>query len=188
VSPEKLLVAGALLVAVAFAWRWVARARTVAVLRRAARDPRRWVRRAAIEVMAEQGLHRFGKLLAERIEVEDVPAVREALAIAIVRNQWEPADSMLMMRLRLWAHLELESRREEAEAAPGIGSAEARGALGGRTDWDARPDGATPRPALRPLRPVPRIAIQRSDSAPPAQPDGELPASLRRLRRASGQR
>jgi HEAT repeats len=183
VSPEKLLIAGALLVAVAFTWRAAARARTAAVLRRAARDPRRWVRRAAIEVMAEQGLHRFGKLLAERIEVEDVPAVREALALAIVRNQWEPADSLLMMRLRLWAHLELESRRE-AETTPGIGSAEARGALSGRTDRDGRPDGG----ALRPLRPVPRIAIQGSNSAPPAQQDGELPASLRRLRRASGQR
>jgi HEAT repeats len=113
VWPDALpFVAGVLLLAVAWAWRALARARTTAVLRRAARDPRRWVRRAAVEIIAEQGLHRFADLLVERIAVEDVPAVREALALAIVRNQWEPADSPLLMRLRLWAHLELQGRRE----------------------------------------------------------------------------
>jgi HEAT repeats len=187
VSPERLLIAGALLVAVTLAWRVAARARTTAVLRRAARDPRRWVRRSAIEVMAEQGLHRFGKLLAERIQVEDVPEVREALALAIVRNQWEPADSLLMMRLRLWAHRELESRRE-AEAVLGIDAAEVRDALSGRPDRYGRPDdGGARRPRLRP---VPRVAIQGSDRTRSARPDGDLDlaARLDRVRRASGQR
>jgi len=186
VSPERLLIAGALLLAVTLAWRAAARARTTAVLRRAARDPRRWVRRAAIDVMAEQGLHRFGKLLAERIQVENVPEVREALALAIVRNQWEPADSLLMMRLRLWAHRELESRRE-VETALGIDAAEARDALSGRPDRYGRPDGGARRPRLRP---VPRIAIQGSDRTRSAQPDGDLDlaARLERVRRASGER
>jgi hypothetical protein len=113
VWPDPLpFAAGVLLLAVAWMWRALARARTTAVLRRAARDPRRWVRRAAVEIIAEQGLHRFADLLVERIAVEEVPAVREALALAIVRNQWEPADSPLLMRLRLWAHLELQGRRE----------------------------------------------------------------------------
>jgi hypothetical protein len=77
------------------------------------------VRRAAVEVIAEQGLHRFAELLVERIHDEDHPAVREALALAIVRNQWEPADSPVLVELRIWAHLELQ-RHREAAAAPTI--------------------------------------------------------------------
>jgi hypothetical protein len=136
-----------LLLALAWAWRSLARARTAAVLRRAARDPRRWVRRAAVEIIAEQGLHRFADLLAERIAVEQVPAVREALALAIVRNQWEPADSPLLIRLRLWAHAELQARREAL--APGSGHAAGMGTVMGGRDRSALPSADDARPPAR---------------------------------------
>jgi HEAT repeats len=154
VSPDPLLLAaGVLLLAVAWAWRALARARTTAVLRRAARDPRRWVRRAAVEIMAEQGLHRFADLMVERIAVEEVPAVREALALAIVRNQWESADSPLLMRLRLWAHLELQGRRDALAAGtdPVLGTSTV---TGGRRNPVALPpaNGARPSATIHRLR------------------------------------
>lgn len=145
-SPDpSLLATGALLLGVAWLWRVLARARTTAVLRRAARDPRRWVRRAAVEIMAEQGLHRFADLMVERIAAEEVPAVREALALAIARNQWESADSPLLMRLRLWAHLELQGRREmlAQERGPVMGTSTV---TGGR-DRAALPPADGSRPA-----------------------------------------
>ena len=152
-SPDPLLLAaGALLLAVAWLWRVLARARTAAVLRRAARDPRRWVRRAAVEIMAEQGLHRFADLMVERIAVEKVPAVREALALAIARNQWESADSPLLMRLRLWAHLELQGRRDAL--APGTGPVMGTSTVTGGRDRAALPpaDGSQPAATIRRLR------------------------------------
>ena len=152
-SPDPLfLAAGVLLLGFAWAWRALARARTTAVLRRAARDPRRWVRRAAVEIIAEQGLHRFADLLVERISVEEVPAVREALALAVVRNQWESADSPLLMRLRLWAHLELQGRREAM--APGTGYAVGTSTVMGGRDRAALPsaDGAQPAATIHRLR------------------------------------
>lgn len=116
-SPDPLvLAAGALVLVWAWAWRRLVRMRTRRQLRRAARHKQPWVRRAAVEVIAEQGLHRFAELLVERIHDEDHPLVREALALAIVRNQWEPADSPVLVQLRIWAHLELQSRREVASA------------------------------------------------------------------------
>jgi hypothetical protein len=122
-SPDPLvLAAGALVLAWAWAWRALARMRTRRHLRRAARHEQPWVRRAAVEVIAEQGLHRFAELLVDRIHDEDHPAVREALALAIVRNQWEPADSPMLVQLRIWAHLELQGRREAA-AAPMVNDA-----------------------------------------------------------------
>jgi HEAT repeats len=126
-SPEPaVLAAGAVMLALAWAWRALARARTSRQLRRAARHQEPWVRRAAVEVIAEQGLHRFAELLVERANDEDDPAVVEALALAIVRNQWEPADSPRLVQLRIWAHLELQGRREAA-AAPSVDDAEETG-------------------------------------------------------------
>lgn len=126
-SPDPLvLAAGALVLAWAWVWRALVRMRTRRQLRRAARHEQPWVRRAAVEVIAEQGLHRFAELLVDRIHDEEHTEVREALALAIVRNQWEPADSPMLVQLRIWAHVELQGRREVA-AAPTIDDAEETG-------------------------------------------------------------
>ncbi|MBV9410902.1 MAG: ATP-grasp domain-containing protein [Acidimicrobiia bacterium] len=99
---------------------WAARLRRDAVrqLRLAILDPDPSTRKAAVLVAAERGLAPFADVLVERVRDERSPQVRRALAEAVARSQWEPADSSALVELRVWAQEELSSSTASAPSPP----------------------------------------------------------------------
>jgi hypothetical protein len=77
-------------------------------------------RRAAVAVVAKQGLSAVAELLLEAIRRERDGSVLDAIAEAVARNQWEPSHRPEVFELRLWAQSWLEQgaqrQREEAVA------------------------------------------------------------------------
>ena len=106
-----LIAVGAALILGAFVWRFVRSSRGSKQLSRALRDPDPLVRRAAIEVMSERGIGDYASALRPLVNAEPDASVLDALALAITRNQWEPADNRKLVELRLWA----KARNEAAE-------------------------------------------------------------------------
>ena len=72
-------------------------------------------RRAAVAVVSQQGVAGFAEVLMEHTRHEEDPSVLMAIADAVARNQWEPADSPPLVQLRMWAQRYLE----QEEAGPG---------------------------------------------------------------------
>ena len=107
-----LIAVGAALILGAFVWRFVRSSRGSQQLSRALRDPDPLVRRAAIEVMSERGIGDYASSLRPLVNAEPDANVLDALALAITRNQWEPADNRKLVELRLWA-----KARNEAESS-----------------------------------------------------------------------
>jgi len=109
--------AGAALLVVAAVWARRLKRQAVRQLRLAMLDPDPATRKAALFVAAERGLGPFADLLVERAHEEADSHVRHALAQAVARSQWEPADSGPLVELRLWAQGLL------ADAAPATSQA-----------------------------------------------------------------
>jgi hypothetical protein len=73
-------------------------------------DPDPMARRAAAAVIVQQGLIEAAEQLFEATRRETDPAVLDAIAEAVARNQWEPSRRADVLELRLWAQRRLEER------------------------------------------------------------------------------
>ena len=104
-------------VAGAWGWRTVDRRRTRRAVARGLADPDEGRRIAMIASITAQGVGAYAAPLCKLARRENEPAVRTALALAVARNQWEPAGDRRLVELRVWAHEELQ-RRAEAAPAP----------------------------------------------------------------------
>jgi len=104
-------------VAGAWGWRTVDRRRTRRAVARGLADPDEGRRIAMIATITAQGVGAYAEPLLRLARRENEPAVRTALALAVARNQWEPAADRRLVALRVWAHEELH-RRTEAAPAP----------------------------------------------------------------------
>lgn len=113
-----LIAVGAALILGAFVWRFVRSSRGSKQLSRALRDPDPLVRRAAIEVMSERGIGDYASSLRPMVNAEPDASVLDALALAITRNQWEPADNRKLVELRLWAKARNEAAEMRDDAVP----------------------------------------------------------------------
>jgi hypothetical protein len=115
---------GVALLAAGVDWRVRAIRRRRADFRRRARsalddqDPA--TRRAAVAVVAQQGLSAVAELLLETTRRESDGSVLDAIAEAVARNQWEPSHRPEVFELRLWAQRRLQERaqRGREEAVP----------------------------------------------------------------------
>jgi hypothetical protein len=94
-------------VAGAWGWRTIARRRTRRTVVRGLADPDEGRRIAMIAAITAQGLGANAAALDRLARRENSPAVRQALALAVARNQWEPAADRRLVALRVWAHEEL---------------------------------------------------------------------------------
>ena len=105
--------AAALLVG-AVVWRTVVRLRFRRAVARGLRSADPLERAATVRAVAGQGLRAHGRRLWALARNEDDPTVREVLATAVARNQWEPATDRRLLALRVWA----DGVRAEAAAEP----------------------------------------------------------------------
>ncbi len=92
------------------AWRTVDRRRTRRAVLRGLADPDEGRRTAMISAVTAQGIGTYAAPLLKLARRENEPAVRTALALAVARNQWEPASDRRLVALRVWAHEELTRR------------------------------------------------------------------------------
>ena len=110
-----VFILGIALLAVAFVWRTAAVAAARARLTKALESPEPSTRTSAIEVATSHGLDRHARALLKIAAAESDPGVLDALAEAVVRNTWEPADNPRTVDLKLWA----ERRRADARHPDG---------------------------------------------------------------------
>src|SRR4051794_31450526 len=99
--------AGVVLLLGALLSAWRSRLRRRRAVRRALEDalrsPDPIVRRSAVYVATRQGLAPICQILTAALLSERDPRVLDAIADAIGRNAWEPAETSGMIELRLWA-------------------------------------------------------------------------------------
>jgi len=117
------------IVVAAVVWRTMVRRRAISSLQWALGSFDAADRRAAVHVVSQQGVARFAEVLLAHTRQEDDPTVLLAIADAVARNQWEPADSPPLVQLRMWAQRYLE---EEDEAGPGPPPSRSGGGAEGR--------------------------------------------------------
>jgi hypothetical protein len=115
------------IVVAAVVWRTMVRRRAVSALQWALESFDAADRRAAVAVVSQQGLARFAEVLLAHTRREDDATVLLAIADAVARNQWEPADSPPLVQLRMWAqrYLEEEDEGPGPSPRPGGGSSTA---------------------------------------------------------------
>ena len=117
-----LLFLGIGIVVSAVVWRTMVRRRAVSSLQWALGSFDPGDRRAAVAVVSQQGVARFAEVLLEHTRHEEDPSVLLAIADAVARNQWEPADSPPHVQLRMWAQRYLDEEDEGPGPGPGGGS------------------------------------------------------------------
>ena len=110
------------MLAAAAIWRVRSHRRARSLVRAALTDPNTETRRAGAAVIGEHGLAPYADVLAALVASERDETVLEAVAAAVARNQWEPADDPRLVELRLWAR----SRRAAAGGAGPGGEAARR--------------------------------------------------------------
>ena len=116
-SPEPVALAvGGSLVAVAAVRGALTRIGVRRQLRVALVAPDPAARVAAVQTAGENGVGRNARLLLAVAESEEDIWVRQALAQTVIRHRWEPACTVALVRLRVWAKQELLWGRLEAPA------------------------------------------------------------------------
>ena len=110
---------GIAIIVAAVVWRTMVRRRAVSSLQYALGSFDPADRRAAVHVVSQQGVARFAEVLLEHTKHEDDPTVLLAIADAVARNQWEPADSPPLVLLRMWAQRYLEDEEAGHPPRPG---------------------------------------------------------------------
>jgi hypothetical protein len=98
-------------------------------------DPDPIARRAAAVVILQHGLNEAAAQLLEATRRENNPAVLDAIAEGVARNQWEPSRRADVLELRLWAQRRLEER---ARSASNGRPAEPRTLARGQRRWPER--------------------------------------------------
>ena len=131
-SPEPVaLTVGGSLVAVAAIRGALTRIGVRRQLRVALVAPDPAARVAAVQTAGENGVGRNARLLLEIAEAEEDIWVRQALAQTVIRHRWEPASTVALVRLRVWAKQELLWGRLEVPPGPPVIQGEALAA----TSW-----------------------------------------------------
>ena len=103
-SPDRLAAfAGLVLLVCSGAWRLVVTHHSRRRLRTALFDDDPAVRASSVTVASSQGIGRYASALAELTRTETDRRVLDAIADAVARNRWEPADDPQLVELRLWA-------------------------------------------------------------------------------------
>lgn len=116
-SPEPVALAvGRSLLAAAVVRSVVTRVGVRRQLRVALVAPDPAARVAAVQTAGENGAGRNARLLLEIAEAEKDIWVRQALAQTVIRHRWEPACTVALVRLRVWAKQELLWGRLEVPA------------------------------------------------------------------------
>jgi carbamoyl-phosphate synthase large subunit len=152
-AENRALMGGAILLAAAVSF-WLVRRRHRAArtfLRQAVGDPDPETRAAALALLGQTGLARHLDLLVGLVERESSPFVLDALAGAVVRNQWEPVADARLLELRLWAQRHVNGHgphrggasTAEEPTLPGSGN-------GGHRHSVVRDSRTTGGPGLRP--------------------------------------
>ena len=113
-----LIFLGIGIVVSAVVWRTMVRRRALSALQWALGSFDASDRRAAVTVVSQQGVARFAEVLLEHTRHERDPTVLMAIADAVARNQWEPADSPPLVQLRMWAQRYLDEEEEGSGSAP----------------------------------------------------------------------
>lgn len=111
-----VFILGVALLVIGLIWRGAAIAAGRVRLAQALTAPDAATRTSAIEIAASHGLDRHARALLKVVEADADPHVLDALAHAVVRNTWEPADNPRTVELRLWAE-----RRRAGDSAPECG-------------------------------------------------------------------
>ncbi len=107
-STVALVVAGAVALASALVRRQAARhSRKARLIRRFASPMAERRAKAGIELV-DLGLNRAARPLLAHVRDEDDPRVRDEIALAVARRQWEPGGSARITEVRDWARTELE--------------------------------------------------------------------------------
>jgi len=106
------------IVVAAAVWRIMVRRRAVYTLQWALSSPDPADRRAAVAVVSQQGVARFAEVLLNHTRYERDQTVLLAIADAVARNQWEPADSPPLVQLRMWSQRYLEEEEGSLGSAP----------------------------------------------------------------------
>ncbi|WP_194894033.1 hypothetical protein [Catenulispora pinisilvae] len=120
-SPEPVALAvGGSLVAVAAVRGVLTRIGVRRQLRVALVDADPAARVAAVQTAGENGVGRNARLLLEIAEAEEDIWVRQALAQTVMRHRWEPACTVALVRLRVWAKQELLWGRLEMPAGSAL--------------------------------------------------------------------
>ena len=109
------------IIVAAVVWRTMVRRRAASALQWALESFDAADRRAAVAVVSQQGVARYAEVLLEHTRHEEDPTVLMAIADAVARNQWEPADSPPLVQLRMWAQRYLEEEDEEPGPPPRSG-------------------------------------------------------------------
>ena len=116
-SPEPVALAiGSSLVAIGAVRSALTRVAVRRQLRVALVAPDPAARVAAVQTAGENGIGRNARLLLEIAEAEEDIWVRQALAQTVMRHRWEPACTVALVRLRVWAKQELLWGRLEVPA------------------------------------------------------------------------
>ena len=114
------------IVVAAVVWRTMVRRRAVSSLQWALASFDPADRRAAVAVVSQQGVARFAEVLLRHTRQEEDRSVLLAIADAVARNQWEPADSPPLVELRMWAQRFLEEEENEPRHPPRGGDSASR--------------------------------------------------------------
>ncbi len=181
--PEVLVAAGILLLAAGGAWRVAARRKARRLLAAALADPNPAARVAGLSVIGDRGLRPYSDVLVALASRERDPAVLNALAFAVARSMWEPADDPRLMQLRLWAARGAAGRVEPG-ALPGIWGWPATEPGAGATEPPAtEPPLVEPPPVEPPLVKRSADGLETRDPARPAAVGSERgdPAPAARL-------
>lgn len=113
------LVAGAVLLFLAWLWRAVAsdrrQRRARERLRAALVDPDPFARLAAVQVAVQRGIAPVADELLQAARSEQHPAVLDGITEAVARHQWEPSLEPELVELRLWAQRRLVDARRAAD-------------------------------------------------------------------------
>jgi hypothetical protein len=103
-----LIGAGVVAIGAAIVWRQAARHSRKAGLVRRFASPMAERRAQAGTDLVDLGLSRAARPILAHVADEDDPRVRQAIALAVARRQWEPGGSARVAELRAWARAELE--------------------------------------------------------------------------------
>jgi carbamoyl-phosphate synthase large subunit len=116
--------------------------------------------------LVDLGLSRAARPILAHVTEEDDPRVRQAIALAVARRQWEPGGSARVSELRAWARAELEHQGFEVVAfgpaftrlsdmgGPRLPEREPQAAPASASGSPAAPAGAEPIGTVEPVEPL----------------------------------
>ena len=116
-----LIVGGAAAIVLALLWRTMARHRQLSRLRRrlrGAEDPAERAR--AGNELIDLGLQRAAVTVLKAMPQEADDRVRQSIALAVARRQWEPSGAARVADVRRWAAEQLETARAVTQFGPAV--------------------------------------------------------------------